>query len=157
MGIVYHANYLVWMEVGRTALIKELGFLYKDMEDRGVLSPVLDISISYKKPLRYGETAVVHTWIEEYNGFKTVYGYHIYNPDQELAIKATSSHICVDKESFKPIQFRKAFPDWHAAYEKAKNKERSQLWHLELRAGNWKDGSGMYRKAKSLFNALLAG
>ncbi len=54
MGIVYHANYLVWMEVGRTALIKELGFLYKDMEDRGVLSPVLDISISYKKaaPLR---------------------------------------------------------------------------------------------------------
>ncbi|MCR9038320.1 YbgC/FadM family acyl-CoA thioesterase [Bacillus sp. L381] len=120
MGIVYHANYLVWMEVGRTALIKDLGFLYKEMEERGVLSPVVDISISYKKPLRYGETAVVHTWIEEYNGFKTVYGYHIYNPDQELAIKATSSHICVDKQSFKPIQFRKAFPDWHAAYEKAK-------------------------------------
>ncbi len=37
MGIVYHANYLVWMEVGRTALIKELGFLYKDMEDRSAV------------------------------------------------------------------------------------------------------------------------
>lgn len=74
----------------------------------------------YKKPLHYGETAVVHTWIEDYNGFKTVYGYHIYNPAGELSIKATSSHICVDKESFKPIQFRKAFPDWHTAYEKAK-------------------------------------
>ncbi|PIK31968.1 hypothetical protein CS954_04535 [Bacillus siamensis] len=120
MGIVYHANYLVWMEVGRTALIKDLGFLYKDMEERGVLSPVVDISISYKKPLRYGETAEVHTWIEEYNGFKTIYGYRIYNPDQELAIEASSSHICVDKQSFKPIQFRKVFPDWHAAYEKAK-------------------------------------
>lgn len=120
MGIVYHANYLVWMEVGRTALIKDLGFLYSDMEKRGVLSPVVDINISYKKPLHYGETAVIHTWIEEYNGFKTVYGYHIYNPAGELSIKATSSHICVDKESFKPIQFRKAFPDWHTAYEKAK-------------------------------------
>jgi acyl-CoA thioester hydrolase len=120
MGIVYHANYLVWMEVGRTALIKDLGFLYSDMEKKGVLSPVVDINISYKKPLHYGETAVVHTWIEEYNGFKTVYGYHILNPEGDISITAKSSHICVDKESFKPIQFRKAFPDWHKAYEKAK-------------------------------------
>ncbi|MDO3659565.1 YbgC/FadM family acyl-CoA thioesterase [Bacillus sp. C28GYM-DRY-1] len=120
MGIVYHANYLVWMEVGRTDLIKDLGFLYSDMEKKGVLSPVVDINISYKKPLHYGETADVHTWIEQYNGFKTIYGYHIYNPAGELSIEATSSHICVDKESFKPIQFRKAFPDWHEAYEKAK-------------------------------------
>lgn len=50
MGIVYHANYLVWMEVGRTALIKDLGFLYSDMEKKGVLSPVVDINISYKNP-----------------------------------------------------------------------------------------------------------
>ncbi|MDI6582577.1 hypothetical protein QL294_22375, partial [Bacillus subtilis] len=76
---------------------KDLGFLYSDMEKRGVLSPVVVINIYYKKPLHYRETPVVQTWIEEYKGFKNGYGYHIYNPAGELSIKATSSHICVDK------------------------------------------------------------
>ncbi|MDN5387987.1 MULTISPECIES: YbgC/FadM family acyl-CoA thioesterase [Bacillus] len=120
MGVVYHANYLIWMEVGRTALIKELGFSYAEMEKDGILSPVVDINVRYVKPLRYGETATVHTWIEEYNGFKTVYGYEIFNSASETAVKATSSHICVDGNSFKPVQFRKLYPKWHEAYEEAK-------------------------------------
>ncbi|MDA7027915.1 thioesterase family protein [Bacillus sp. CLL-7-23] len=120
MGVVYHANYLIWMEVGRTALIQELGFSYADMEKDGILSPVVDVNIRYVKPLRYGETAVVHTWIEDYNGFKTVYGYEILNSNGEIAVKGKTSHICVDRDSFKPLQFRKLYPEWHKVYEKAK-------------------------------------
>lgn len=120
MGIVYHANYLIWMEVGRTALIKELGFSYAQLEADGVLAPVVDLQVQYKKPLLYGETASVHTWIEEYNGVKTVYGYEIQKPDGQTAITGTTSHICVDKETFRPIQFRKAFPAWHSVYEQSK-------------------------------------
>ncbi|WP_243387967.1 acyl-CoA thioesterase [Bacillus kexueae] len=123
MGVVYHANYLVWMEVGRTQLIKDLGFSYAAMEEEGVLSPVIDVHIQYKKPLKYGDTAVIHTWIEEYNGLKVVYGYEIYTPSGELAIQSTSQHVCVRKETFKPISIKKAFPDWHKAYEEAMKKE----------------------------------
>lgn len=120
MGVVYHANYLIWMEVGRTNLIKDLGFSYAGMEKEGIISPVVDLSISYKKPLHYGEIATIHTWIEEYNGIRTRYGYEIYNPDGELAIQAESLHVCVKRDSFKPIQIKKYFPDWHETYEKAK-------------------------------------
>ncbi len=120
MGIVYHANYLVWMEVGRTQLITDLGFNYAELEKEGVLSPVLDIQISYKKPLRYGQKAIVKTWIEEYNGFRSTYGYEIYNDEGELAVTAISKHVCVKKESFRPISFKKHHPEWHEAYEKAK-------------------------------------
>ncbi|WP_273127322.1 YbgC/FadM family acyl-CoA thioesterase [Bacillus weihaiensis] len=120
MGVVYHANYLIWMELGRTKLIQDLGFTYAGMEAQGIISPVIDLDISYKKPLKYGETATVHTWIEEYNGMKSVYGYEIYTPTGELAVQATSSHVCVHKETFRPVKFRKLFPDWHEAYEKAK-------------------------------------
>lgn len=120
MGVVYHANYLIWMEVGRTKLIQDLGFSYAEMEKEGIISPVIDIEISYKKPLRYGETATIHTWIEEYNGMKSVYGYEIYTPTGDLAIVAKSRHVCVHKDTFRPIKFRKLFPDWHEAYEKAK-------------------------------------
>ena len=48
MGVVYHANYLVWMEIGRTQFISDLGFSYAQMERDGVLSPVIDIQASYK-------------------------------------------------------------------------------------------------------------
>ncbi|MBZ5752260.1 MULTISPECIES: YbgC/FadM family acyl-CoA thioesterase [Metabacillus] len=120
MGIVYHANYLIWMEVGRTKLIQDLGFSYAELESEGILSPVIDLEIAYKKPLRYGETATVHTWIEEYNGMRIVYGYEIFTPSGEVAIQAKSSHVCVQKDTFKPIKFRKLYPVWHEAYEKAK-------------------------------------
>lgn len=120
MGVVYHANYLVWMEIGRTKLIQDLGFSYAEMEAEGVLSPVIDIQASYKKPLHYGEVAIVRTWVEEYDGIRVTYGYEILTPDHEVAFTGYSKHVCVKKETFRPIQIKKRFPDWHAAYEKAK-------------------------------------
>lgn len=120
MGVVYHANYLVWMEVGRTQIVKDLGFNYADMEAEGILSPVTDVEISYKKPLRYGQTATVKTWIESYDGLRITYGYEIYTEEQELAVKGFSKHVCVQKDTFRPISIRRKFPDWHVAYEEAK-------------------------------------
>lgn len=122
MGVVYHANYLVWMELGRTQLIKDLGFSYAEMEQKGIISPVIDINVSYKKPLRYGETALVETWIDYYDGLRVIYGYKMYTPNGEISVEATSSHVCVKKDSFRPIQIKKHYPDWHAAYENAKKK-----------------------------------
>lgn len=122
MGIVYHANYLVWMEIGRTALIEELGFNYAALEEEGILAPVLDIQISYKKPCKYGEKVKIKTWIEEYNGLKTVYGYEILTESGDLSVEARSSHVCVKKDSFRPISIRRSHPKWHEAYEKAKKK-----------------------------------
>ncbi|WP_019156743.1 acyl-CoA thioesterase [Robertmurraya massiliosenegalensis] len=120
MGVVYHSNYLVWMEVGRTTLIKQLGFNYAELEQEGIISPVLDIHVSYKRPLRYGETATVNTWIEEYDGLKVTYGYEIFTEDGEIAVTGQSIHVCVKKDSFRPISIKRKYPDWHEAYEKAK-------------------------------------
>ncbi|MCZ0755725.1 acyl-CoA thioesterase [Anoxybacillus sp. J5B_2022] len=120
MGVVYHANYLVWMEIGRAALIEQLGFRYTDMEKEGVIAPVTDLQISYKKPLRYGETATVRTWIEAYDGIRVTYAYEILTPDGELAATGKTQHVCVKRDSFLPILIRKYFPDWHEAYERAK-------------------------------------
>jgi|HigsolmetaAR205D_1030408.scaffolds.fasta_scaffold09250_3 acyl-CoA thioester hydrolase len=120
MGVVYHANYLVWMEVGRTKLIEDLGFRYADMEKDGILSPVIDIQISYKKPARYGETVTVKTWVDAYDGLRVTYGYEIYTETGDLAVAASSTHVCVKKDSFRPVSFRRLYPKWHEAYEKAK-------------------------------------
>ncbi|MBT2680855.1 acyl-CoA thioesterase [Bacillus sp. ISL-35] len=122
MGVVYHANYLVWMELGRTQLIKELGFNYAEMEKDGIISPVLDIQASYKKPLRYGDIATIKTWVEEYDGLRSVYKYEIFNGEGELALTGSSKHVCVKKDSFRPISLKRTYPDWHEAYLRAVKK-----------------------------------
>ncbi|MFS0782124.1 acyl-CoA thioesterase [Bacillus sp. 1P06AnD] len=124
MGVVYHANYIIWLELGRTQIVEDLGFRYADMEKDGIVSPVMDVQISYKKPMTYGDTATVHTWIEKYNGVKTVYGYEIYNQHNDLIVTANSTHACVKKDSFRPISLKREYPDWHQAYDENKKQAK---------------------------------
>jgi acyl-CoA thioester hydrolase len=120
MGVVYHTNYLVWMEIGRTAFIQELGFNYAELEKDGYISPVLDIQATYKKPVRYGEKAIIKTWVEDYDGIRTTYGYEILTENGEISVTGSTKHVCVKKESFRPVSFKKLYPEWHMAYEGAK-------------------------------------
>lgn len=116
MGVVYHANYLVWFEIGRTKLIEELGFHYADMEKHNVVSPVIDAHISYKNAIRYGESVIIETWLEKYDGIRSVYGYNVIGENGKVAVTGTTEHVIVKKDTFRPLSLRKAFPDWHAAY-----------------------------------------
>lgn len=116
MGVVYHANYVIWLEIGRAQLIKDLGFEYAKLEQDGFLSPVLDVSIQYKAALRYGQVATVRTWIESHSRLRTTYGYEILHEDGTLAATATSVHTLVRKENFRPIALSKVNPKWEAAY-----------------------------------------
>ncbi|MDN4492486.1 acyl-CoA thioesterase [Ureibacillus aquaedulcis] len=116
MGVVYHANYLVWMEIGRTQLVKDVGFNYAGLEEQGYISPVLDLSIQYKKAMRYGQTATVRTWVESHSKLKTVYGYEILHEDGSLAATATSLHTLVKKDSFRPYPLSKVDPHWDKKY-----------------------------------------
>lgn len=119
MGVVYHANYLVWFEIGRTALIKDLGFNYADMEAQGVISPVIDLNVTYKKSLRYGQNPIIRTKIKSLSPLKVTYEYEVLNEEGEICCIGSSIHVLVSKDTFRPIKFKKSFPDWYEAYEKA--------------------------------------
>lgn len=118
MGVVYHANYLIWFEIGRTKYIEHLGFNYTDMENSNIVSPVTHVDMTFKTPVQYGEKVTVETWVQSYNGIRTVYAYHILNENDELAVSGTTEHVIVRKDTFRPLSLKKSFPDWHDAYEK---------------------------------------
>src|SRR5262245_20708249 len=61
MGVVYYANYLVWFEVGRTDLLREAGWSYREMELEGFSLPVIEVQCVYKQPARYDDTLEVRT------------------------------------------------------------------------------------------------
>ena len=78
MGVVYHSNYLVWLELGRTKLIQDLGFSYVEMEKEGIISPVLDFTFHTVKRC-VTEKSNRKTWVDTVSPLRVVYGYEIYN------------------------------------------------------------------------------
>ncbi len=122
MGVIYHANYLKWFELGRTQFIEDLGYHYLDMEKAGYYAPVYKAEVTYKKVVRYGERVFVKTWVEENQGLKTIYGYQIVNDQGDICAEGSTTHILVRKDNFKPVQFKKVFPAWFARYEEIKKK-----------------------------------
>ena len=116
MGVVHHSNYLVWFEIGRTNFIKQIVLNYAEMESGDVVSPVIDVQISYKKPARYGDTVTVETWLDYYDGIRTTYRYNVKDKDEQLLVTGTTVHVVVNKKSFKPVLLRKYHPDWHETY-----------------------------------------
>ena len=116
MGVVYHANYVIWLEMGRTQLIKDLGFSVTELEDAGYVSPVMNVNISYKAALRYGKPATIRTWVKTQDRLRTVYGYEILHEDGTVAATATTEHIVVKKDSFRPISMMKIDNAWYERY-----------------------------------------
>ncbi len=61
MGVVYHANYFIWFEVGRTSWLRESAWSYRDMEQAGVSLPVIEAHCSYRQPARYDDELDIST------------------------------------------------------------------------------------------------
>ncbi|KYD11664.1 MULTISPECIES: acyl-CoA thioesterase [Heyndrickxia] len=122
MGVIYHGNYVKWIELGRTKLIEDVGYNYLDMEKSGYYAPVYNLEITYKKSIKYGDKVIVKTWVEENKNLRTIYGFTIVNGEDEICAEGTTTHIVVRKEDFKPVQFKKVFPEWFQKYEEIKRK-----------------------------------
>jgi acyl-CoA thioester hydrolase len=65
MNVVYHANYATYFEVARTESIRQLGLTYREMEDMGLVMPVVEINIKYMRPARYDDLITVRTQLRE--------------------------------------------------------------------------------------------
>ena len=102
MGIVYHANYLPWFEVGRTTLLKEIGVPYKRLEEEGFRLPVLEISAKYLRPAVYDDTVEVVTTIREKPLLRIRLEYEVRRGDELLAT-GSSVHAFVDTEG-RPVR-----------------------------------------------------
>ena len=61
MGVVYYANYLVWFEVGRADLMRTLGRTYRQLEEEGIILPVIEARCEYRQPARYDEEIEIRT------------------------------------------------------------------------------------------------
>jgi acyl-CoA thioester hydrolase len=92
MGIVHHAVYPVWMELGRSDLLRELGQSYGKWEERGVLMSVAELRVTYRAPARYDELVEVRTCLKAAGRRKVVFAYEIRREGVRLA-EGESVHV----------------------------------------------------------------
>ena len=103
MGIVHHASYLVYFEEGRTALMRELGFPYDQVEARGLGMAVRRVDVRYRLAARYGEQVVVRTWVERFRGASIQYAYEVVREsDRELLATGGAEVACLTLDGFRP-------------------------------------------------------
>lgn len=94
MGIVYYANYLVWMELGRADYCRAAGVRYRDMEvNDGVLLAVVDAHCRYLSPARYDEEITVTTWISAANRRMVQFSYEMQNEPGRPVATGETRHI----------------------------------------------------------------
>ena len=100
MGVVYHANYLVWFEVGRVEYIRQLGLDYKSMErEEGCGIAVADVSARFKAPAQYDDELVIQTRLLAARGAVVRFGYRIIRAADDLLLcEGETVHIVVGKD-----------------------------------------------------------
>lgn len=103
MGIVHHANYVVWFELARTALCRETGYHYADVERLGYLLMVTGVEVRYLKPARYGETVQVTCALERLASRALRFAYEVTRDGERLVTGATD-HLWVDRSTGRPCR-----------------------------------------------------
>lgn len=97
MGVVYYANYLVWFEVGRTDLLRMLGWSYRDMEAAGVSLPVIEAHCEYRRPAKYDDELDVRTQGRMLSPVRMEFRYEVVRrADQVVAAAGRTVHAAVD-------------------------------------------------------------
>ncbi len=104
MGIVHHAQYAYFFEQARIDWLHQQGVSYASLEERKILLPLTEISISYKRPLRFDEPFFVHTTLESFEPYFVVFSYLIENEQGVEITTASSRLVFVDGKTMRAMK-----------------------------------------------------
>ena len=109
MGLLHHANYLVYFEQARTDLLRDEGKTYKDLEDAGYLLVITKVEVKYKSPAYYDDLLTIRTTVTRTSPVRLEHKYEVFGPAGKLLAEGASTLACVGRDG--KIQ---AMPGWLA-------------------------------------------
>jgi len=99
MGVVYHANYLRWLEMGRTEFMRNLGISYKEMEDHGAHLPVSEVFCKYHASAKYDDLLTIETSVDFLRRASIQFAYRIFRKGEgTLLVSGTTLHAFTNRE-----------------------------------------------------------
>lgn len=111
MGIVHHSNYIKWLEEARNEYLREQGISCRQLEELGILLPVIEVNCSYKQRTYYDDVVTIKVFIKELSRVTITFGYEI-KKDGELLLLASTKQSFVNQD-FKPFSLER---------------ERAEIW-----------------------------
>ena len=111
MGVTHHSNYIRFLEDARIAFMQSIGWSYDKMESMEIISPVVNVSCSYKKPSTFADIININTEVKELSRLKLTMAYTMTVGDT-VVCTAESVHCFVSK-SGRPINSQKEYPDFY--------------------------------------------
>ena len=98
MGVVYHSNYFVWFEVGRTDLLRSAGWTYREMEADGVSLPVIEAHCHYRQPAKYDDDLEIRTAGTLVSPVRVAFSYEVVRPADSLTVATGRTvHASIDR------------------------------------------------------------
>ena len=104
MGVVYHGNYAQFFELGRTEWLRKLGVTYKDMENSGIMLPVISLNCKFIKSAIYDDVLTIETFLIKKPMVKIEFDYKITNQNDELICTGNSVLAFMNMETKKPTR-----------------------------------------------------
>ena len=104
MGVVYHGNYALYLEMGRIEWLRKLGISYKNMEENGIMLPVVSLNINYKKSAGYDDIINVKTQLKNKPTAKIEFDYEITDESGEILTTASTVLVFVDMKTNRPTR-----------------------------------------------------
>ncbi len=102
MGYVYYGNYATYFEVGRVEAMRVLGISYAELEEQGIMMPVIRYEIDYRKPAFYDEELTITTRVREVPRSRIKFEYETHNSKGELLNSAMTELVFVDSKTMRP-------------------------------------------------------
>lgn len=107
MGIVHHSNYYVYFEEARTQFIKQCGMSYSDMEESGIMIPLVESNCKYIQGAKYEDELIIKTWVKELTPVKVEFNYSVIREkDHKEISKGSTLHAFVDN-NFRIVNLKK--------------------------------------------------
>ena len=117
MGVVWHGNYIKYFEDGREAFGKKYGLSYLNIYRKKFMVPLVDIKCEFKKPLRYGDKAIIETRFIDSPVAKVIFEYSIYrSKDKELAAAGSSTQVFLNDKGELHLTIPEFFSEWKRKY-----------------------------------------
>lgn len=95
MGVVYHARYLVWLDVARTEHLRQTGLSYRDLEELGFRLVVGDASLRYRRPARYDDPVRIRCWVRDLRSRRVSFGYAVEHAEAGTLLLTASTALLV--------------------------------------------------------------
>lgn len=112
MGYAYYGVYSTYLEIARVEALRSIGVSYADMEAGGIMLPVRDVQIRYRRPLKYDELFTVTTTVASLpEGSRLHFSYQIHNEAGELCTEAQTTLVFADTQTGRPIEPPSEFVD----------------------------------------------